>query len=512
MTHAGAGVIRSGGRSLSRAELQSRAARAAAGFAAAGVERAGVIAVLMRNDIPFVETVLAARALGAYTVPINWHFTAEEINYILHDSGAAQLVIHADLLQALDGLRIEGIDVLCVRTPLEVRQAYGLEAASAKPSPLVPEWDAWVAAHEPRPREACDTGGTMIYTSGTTGRPKGVRRAPEQPGQRQANAELRQRWFGNRPGMRTAIIGPLYHSVQLTYAMAALSAPGEAILVPRFDAEGLLALVETEKLTHLQLVPIMMNRLVKLPRAVRERYDTSSLEFVVHGAAPCPPEVKRALIDWLGPIVHEHYGTTETGMICRCSSEEWLARPGTVGKAWPGREIRIYDSGGNVLAPGLEGEIYTSLGVMSDFTYHHADDERSQIERDGLIASGDVGYTDEEGYLYLCDRARDMVISGGVNVYPAETEAVLSGHPDVIDSAVFGVPDAEYGESLVAVVQLHDGASATAEELRRFARERLASYKVPRVVELRELPRDASGKIRKRGLRDAYWSAAGRRI
>ena len=490
-----------------------RVARAATGFVSSGAKPGGAIAILLRNDIAFVEAVFASGSIGVHAVPLNWHFTAEEISYILRDSEASHLVVHADLLRALDGSLIDGVKLLCVRVPPELCRAYGIAPMLAEPPAGVPEWDAWVSAHQPRPRDAYRPGGTMMYTSGTTGRPKGVHRKPEHPGQRRANAELRQRWFGNRPGMRTAIVGPIYHSVQLSYMTAAVSAPGGVILTPRFDAEQLLRIIELHRITHLQLVPVMMNRLVKLPAEVRERYDVSSLEFVIHGAAPCPPEVKRALIDWLGPIVHEHYGTTEAGMICRCSSEEWLARPGTVGRAWPGREIRIYDVAGNVLEPGDEGEVYASFGPMPDFTYHNADDERARIERDGFVASGDIGYLDEDGYLYLCDRARDMVISGGVNIYPVEIEAVLSSHPKIVDCAVFGVPDAEYGEALMAVVQLRDGAVVSPESIQEFTRQRLASFKVPRVIELwAELPRDASGKIPKRRLRDPYWKSVGKRI
>jgi long-chain acyl-CoA synthetase len=330
---------------------------------------------------------------------------------------------------------------------------------------------------------------------------------------REAVSRLRQGWFGLRPGLRTAIIGPLYHSVQLSYARAALSMDGDVFLTPRFDAEELLRLIERERLTHLQLVPIMMVRLLRLPPETRARYDVSSLEFVVHGAAPCPRDVKRQMIEWWGPILHEHYGTTEVGMIARCSSQEWLEREGTVGRPYEGRVVRIYDGDGNVAPAGVEGEVYVSLGELADFTYQNADAERAMVERDGLITNGDIGYLDEAGYLYLCDRKRDMVISGGVNIYPAEVEAVLVSHPSVLDCAVFGVPHPEFGESVMAVVQPRPGAVLTVEDLRALAESRLSSYKVPRAFELREaLPRDDSGKIFKRALRDPYWAATGRRI
>jgi long-chain acyl-CoA synthetase len=489
------------------------AARAASGLLAAGVRPGDAVALLMRNDIAFVEAIFAAGFLGAQAVPLNWHFTPDEIEYVLRDCGATRLVVHADLMRDLGDALPAGVEALYVRTPPEIRAAYGIDEAAAEPPGGAVEWESWVASHAPLSRHGTRAGGTMMYTSGTTGRPKGVRRDPPPPARRTQDAELRQRWFGNRPGMRTAILGPLYHSVQLSYTTAAVSAPGRVVLAPRFDAEDLLRLIDAERLTHVHLVPIMMNRLVRLPAAVRERYDLSSLEFVVHGSAPCAPQVKRALIEWLGPVVHEYYGTTEAGMVCRASSEEWLARPGTVGRPWPGRTVRIYDDDGAQLPPRTEGEVYMSLGAMPDFTYHNAAAERARIERDGLVTSGDVGYLDEDGYLYLCDRKRDMVISGGVNIYPAEVEGVLAEHPRVLDCAVFGIPDDDYGELPAAAVALHPGAQLSAEELIGFARRRLASFKVPRRIEFRdELPRDASGKIARRRLRDPHWETAGRRI
>ncbi len=487
-----------------------RAARAAAGFAATG---ARAVAILLRNDVAFVESVFAAGFVGAQAVPLNWHYKAEEIDYILRDCKATFLVVHADLLHRLAATLPEGVVPLCVRTPPFVVKTYGLDPELADPPAGVQEWEGWLAVHEPLPRTDQRGGGTMMYTSGTTGRPKGVLRETFDADRRQAESALRQQWFGNRPGMRTAIVGPMYHSVQLSYMTAAMSAPGTILLEPRFDPARLLELIEAERLTHIHLVPIMMSRLVKLAPEVRRRYDVSSLEVVVHGSAPCPPDVKRELIDWFGPIVYEYYGTTEAGMVSRCSSEEWLARSGTVGRPWPGREVRILGQDGEPLAIGEEGDVYMSLGPMPNFTYQNKPEERGRIERHGLITSGDVGYLDAEGYLYLCDRRGDMVISGGVNIYPAEIEAVIAAHPAVVDSAVFGIPDAEYGERLAAAVQLRPAADADSDELRAFVRERLASYKVPREITLHEaLPRDESGKIYKRRLRDPYWSTVGRRI
>jgi long-chain acyl-CoA synthetase len=507
-------MIYSGERRITHTELKERAARVASGLLATGAREGGAVGVLLRNDVAFLEAVYAASFIGAYAVPINWHFTAEEINHLLEDAGATHVVVHADLLHQLGGDLTEGVTPLCVPTPADVRDAYDVPPERC----LVPDgcesWEPWLQRQVPLPRQPVRSDGAMSYTSGTTGRPKGVRRRAPASGQaRDAVAQLRQGWFGIRPGLRTAIIGPMYHSVQLSYARAALSVDGDVLLTPRFDAEDVLRLIERERLTHLQLVPIMMVRLLRLPPETRARYDVSSLEFVVHGAAPCPRDVKRQMIEWWGPILHEHYGTTEVGMIARSSSQEWLAREGTVGRPYQGRAVRIYNEAGNVVPAGVEGEVYVSLGDLPDFTYHNADAERALVERDGLVTNGDIGYLDADGYLYLCDRKRDMVISGGVNIYPAEVEAVLTSHPSVLDCAVFGVPHPEFGESVMAVVQPRPGTGLTVEELRELAVARLASYKVPRRFELSDsLPRDESGKIFKRGLREPYWAATGRRI
>jgi long-chain acyl-CoA synthetase len=509
-----AAMIYSGERRITHAELKERAARGASGLLATGAREGGAVGVLMRNDFAFLEAVYATAFIGAYAVPINWHFTAEEVDYLLQDAEATHVVVHADLLRALGPDLGRRATPLCAPTPDAVRDAYGIPPERCAVPDWCEAWEEWMLRHEPLAKQPARSDGAMSYTSGSTGRPKGVRRHPPASGAaRDAVGQLRQRWFGMRPGLRTAIIGPLYHSVQLSYTRAALSLDGDVFLTPRFDAEGLLRLIERERLTHLQLVPIMMVRLLRLPAETRAKYDLSSLEFVVHGAAPCPRDVKRQMIEWWGPILHEHYGTTEVGMIARSNSHEWLERPGTVGRPYEGRIVRIYDADGNVLPAGSEGEVYASLGDLADFTYQNADAERALIERDGLITNGDIGYLDEDGYLYLCDRKRDMVITGGVNVYPVEIEAVLTSHPSVLDCAVFGVPDAEFGESVMAVVQPRPGAAPTVAELRELAASRLASYKVPRAIELRdELPRDESGKIFKRALREPYWAATGRRV
>jgi long-chain acyl-CoA synthetase len=272
-------------------------------------------------------------------------------------------------------------------------------------------------------------------------------------------------------------------------------------------------LIQRHRIDCLFLVPIMFVRLLRLPEEVRRRYDLSSLRHVVHAGAPCPVEVKRAMIEWWGPILWEYYGSTEASAVTACDSADWLARPGTVGRPVETATIRILDDDGRELPQGEAGEIYCRRSDVPEFTYQRDPDKRRLIERDGLITNGDVGYLDADGYLFLCDRRRDMVISGGVNIYPSEIEDVLVRHPAVRDCAVFGIPDPEYGEALAAVIQPTPGTALSAEEIRDHLRKHLAAYKLPRVVEFRdELPREDTGKIFKRKLREPYWQQAGRQI
>jgi len=505
-------IIQSGGRRMPFEELRERAARAAEGLQRTGAKEGGSVAILLRNDIAFIEAMLAASWAGAYSVLINWRFKPEEVRDILVDSAATHLIIHSDLLREFREIIPDEVFILVVTSPPEICAAYKVSPDNIEPYEHWFEWDGWLRQFAPL-KERPVPRGSMFYTSGTTGRPKGVKRQPPPPENVDAYGSLRVEWFGLRRGMRTAVIGPMYHSVQSSYAQAAVRAGGSVFLLPRFDAEEVLRLIDGEKLTHLNLVPTMMNRLLQLPQPVRQKYDVSSLEFVIHGAAPCPPDIKRQMIQWWGPVIYEYYGTTEAGMVSRSSSAEWLQRPGTVGKAWPGRTLRIYDADGNIAPPNTEGEIYMSLGLVPNFTYHNAPSQRAAIERDGLITNGDIGYLDADGYLFLCDRKYDVVISGGVNIYPAEIEAVLAMHPAVQDAAVFGIPDSEYGEAVAAMVQPVAGLKVSGDELRAFVRKKLANFKVPRLIEIIDfLPRDDSGKIFKRVLRDRYWTATGRRI
>jgi long-chain acyl-CoA synthetase len=295
--------------------------------------------------------------------------------------------------------------------------------------------------------------------------------------------------------------------------MAAARSQMNIVLQPRFDPEDMLRLIEAHRVTHMHIVPTMFVRLLRLPDAVKRRYDVSSLRNVTHGAAPCPPEVKRAMIGWWGKVINEYYGATETGVVVWHDSEQALLKPGTVGKPVDGAIVRIVDDQGREVKQGEVGEIYVRAPSLSDFTYNNADEKRREVALGDLVTVGDIGYFDADGYLFLCDRKRDMIISGGVNIYPAEIESQLIDMPGVRDCAVFGIPDEEFGEAICAVVQPDAGATLAADDVRAFLGQRLARYKLPRVVEFRDaLPREDSGKIFKRKLRQPYWEKAGRAI
>jgi long-chain acyl-CoA synthetase len=495
------------------AAIQERALRGVGGLTALGIGAADVVAVMLRNEPAFLETMLIARLAGCYSCPINWHYKADEAGYVLRDCAAKALFVHADLLHQIEGGVPEGCHVIVVEPPAELRAAFRLAAEQCCVPDNAVEYERWLGsspAYDGPPRQVHYS---LPYSSGTTGRPKGIMRKPPSPEHAARMLEITQTALGISPGMRTAIVAPLYHSAPASYGMQSLLF-GDIVLVhERFDAERLLADIERHRLDRLYLVPTHFVRLLRLPDAVKQRYDLSSIAFVASTGSPCPPEVKRQMIDWWGPVINESYASSEAGFITVLSSAEAKTHPGSAGRPLPGADVRILNDAGEVLPPFEPGLIYCRQSAYADFTYINRPEDRRAIERDGLIGVGDVGYFDREGYLYICDRKSDMVISGGVNIYPAEIEAVLITMPGVADCAVFGIPDAEFGEALAAHVQPHDGAALEREAVRTFLKERIADYKVPRVIEFSEaLPREESGKIFKRRLRDPYWQDAGRRI
>ncbi|GAA5232321.1 AMP-binding protein [Verticiella sediminum] len=499
-------------RSVSREEVLARAARGARLLHEAGVREGDAVALLLRNDFAFFEAMQATAALGAYAVPINWHGKPDEVLYVIGDAQPKVLIAHADLLATVRQELPADLAVFVVPTPPELLERFGLPLAAGRPAPGERAWQAAADACAPWDGPAVKLRSSMIYTSGTTGRPKGVQREPATAEQVAANAALLRQVWGVEPGMRALIAGPMYHASPNSYARQVLPAAERIVLQSRFDAEDTLATIARHGITHAVMVPTMFVRILKLPEAVRRKYDVSSLRWVVHTGAPCPREVKQALMDWWGPVVYETYGGTEVGTATLSTPQDWLAHPGSVGRPVPGARIAIYGDDGVPVADGVPGEIFVKVDAHPDFTYLHDDDKRRAAERDGLISVGDVGYL-QDGLLYICDRRSDMVISAGVNIYPAEVEAALAQCPGVQDCAVFGIPDDEFGEVLAAAIELLPHSDATEAELRGYLAEKLAKYKIPRKFDFYErLPREESGKIFKRKLRAPYWEAAGRRI
>ncbi|MEZ5650274.1 MAG: acyl-CoA synthetase [Burkholderiaceae bacterium] len=517
------GDIISGDRRLGQAERIARTARAASALNGLGVGLDDCVALMLRNDFPFFECAGACALLGAYATPVNWHYTPEETGYILRDCDAKVLVVHADLLTAIAPVLPPSLTVLIAETPPEIARAYG---RGDEPSPqtligLIEHagrllaWNDCLEAAVPWQAAPPDARGSMIYTSGTTGHPKGVRRQPMDAQAQARNALRVHEGFGIPPDCKDLVVlmnGPMYHSAPNAYGLAAARGGATIVLEARFDPEELLAMIERHRVTNMHMVPTMFVRLLRLPDEVRGRYDVSSLRHVIHGAAPCPADVKRRMIEWWGPVIHEYYGSTENGIVTVADSKAALERPGTVGLPLTGLAIRIHDIDGRELPAGEIGEIYVHHAVRSEFTYHKRHEARVEMEFDGGLSNGDMGWLDADGYLFLADRRNDMVISGGVNIYPAEIEKVLIAHPQVRDCAVFGIPDDEFGESLIAHVEAREPTPDPA-ALRAYLAGHLAAFKIPRrFVFEASLPREDSGKIFKRKLRDKYWAGRERKI
>ncbi|MBN9426568.1 MAG: AMP-binding protein [Burkholderiales bacterium] len=499
-------------RGVPRDEVLLQGRRAATGFDRMGIREGDTIALLLRNDFVFFAAQQAAAAVGAYAVPINWHGKPEEIRYILDDAKPKLLLAHADLLAPLRHHLPAGLTVLTAPTPPELRARYGVTEAQSRPAAADLSWPEWCEGFEPWNEPPKRSRATMIYTSGTTGHPKGVKREAATPEQAQAYVKLIERVYGLTPGVRALVTGPLYHASPNAYGRQALMAAELLVLQSKFDPEETLAAIEKYRITNAVMVPTMFVRLLRLPKAVRDRYDLSSLNWVTHTGAPCPKEVKQALMQWWGPIVYETYGGAEVGTATLATPHDWLEHPGSVGVPTPGTRIAFYGEDGKPVPEGEPGEIYMRVPAYADFTYLNHDEKRRSVERDGLISVGDVGYL-KDGRLYLCDRRSDMVIFGGTNVYPAEIEMVLTQCPGVQDCAVFGIPDEEFGEALAAAVELIPGAQLTASEIQAYLGARLAKYKVPRRIDFHaSLPREDSGKIFKRRLREPFWQNVGRRI
>ncbi|MGA8545133.1 MAG: fatty-acid--CoA ligase FadD4 [Mycobacterium sp.] len=477
-------------------ELEARANRLAHYFRRAGLVEGDAVAILMENNEHIHAVMWAARRSGLYYVPINTHLTAPEAAYIVDNSAAKAIIGSAALRKTCENLaeHLPG----------------GLPDLLMIADDDLPDWQRYpeCVADQPDTPIADEREGDLLqYSSGTTGRPKGIKR------------ELPHVAPGEAPGMMSALVGfwmhpdavylspaPLYHTAPSVWSMTVQAGGITTVVMEKFDPEGCLDAIQRHRVTHGQFVPAMFTRMLKLPSAVRDSYDLSSLQRVMHAAAPCPVEIKKQMIDWWGPIVDEYYASSEAIGSTLISAEEWLAHPGSVGKPMM-CQIHILDDDGNELPPGQAGEIYFEGG----FSFEYLNDvEKTAASRDnhGWATVGDVGYVDEDGYLYLTDRRHHMIISGGVNIYPQEAENLLVTHPKVLDAAVFGIPDDEMGQSVKAAVQTVDPADATdkfADDLMAWLRDRLAHYKCPRSISFEaQLPRTDTGKLYKHELVKKY--------
>ena len=487
------------------ADLLTRVNQITHGLRHLGLERGDGIAALLPNGTAALEVYLAAVQSGWYFTPVNWHSTVGEIEYILRDSEAKAFFAHERYTAgAAAAATAAGL-------PPEACLSYGSIPG------FVPV-TVMRAAHPHTPPAGRTAGASMHYTSGTTGRPKGVRRslAGISPDDAAELSTALLQLFGVVPGEPGVhlVTSPVYHTAVTVFAAMSLHMGHTLVYMDKWDAEDTLAKVERHRVTSTHMVPTHFKRMLELPGQTRQRYDLSSMQWLIHAAAPCPIRIKRAMLDWWGPCVYEYYAATEGGGTI-ASPQDWLARPGTVGSAWPGTELLIADDDGNECPPGVPGTIYMKT-QLRDFVYKGDPGKTAANRLRGFFTVGDIGFLDEAGFLFLCDRKADMIISGGVNIYPAEIEAELIAHPKVADVAVFGVPDEDWGEQIKAVIQPAAGQQPGPEfaaELMASLEGRLAKMKWPKSIDfIAEMPRDPSGKLRKRLLRDRYWAGHERAI
>jgi fatty-acyl-CoA synthase/long-chain acyl-CoA synthetase len=487
-------------RVVTYAGYNERANRAGNAFSGLGVSADQRIAIQAFNSIEGFEISSGLRKIEVVAVPINFRLRGEELAYVVNDSGAVVVCAGPEFVEHLEA----------ARPRMEGRPEF-VALGDARTS------TGWLGFHElmarasPEEPSAAGNGGlgsSMIYTSGTTGRPKGAYRPHGVPAEHVLDSI---QLFGLRPDDVHLMAGPGYHSAVAFFSVLTIACGATVVIMPRFDPEEALRQIDRHRVTTTFMAPTLLHRIMDLPAETRAQYDVSSMRGLILGAAPCPFSLKERAVSYFGETLYEFYGATETGVNLILRPEDQLRKPGSAGRVAPKQEVRLLDDEGNPVPDGQPGEIW----VRSDWlaTYFNRPDATERSMRDGFFSVGDVAYRDADGYYYICDRKVDMVISGGTNVYPAEVEACLHGHPAVRDVAVIGVPDDHWGEAVKAVVVLRPGITATEDDLVDWCRGRIADYKRPRSVDLTdELPRDQAGKLLKRKIREPYWRGTGRSI
>lgn len=489
-------VMAASGHSVSYAELEAYSNQAAQLFRSLGLNRGDHIAILLENHPRFLQICLAAQRSGLYFTCISYRLQESEVEYIVNDCSARVFITSKDRQSVVDKL---------VGKMTNITNAYMLDGTIAG----FESWEEATAAQPTTPISDESTGASMLYSSGTTGRPKGVLKPlPEGPYGVEDGPNLFAMLYGATEDSIYLSPAPLYHAAPLTFTMGFMLGGMTCVIMEHFEAEAALAAIEKYKVTISQWVPTMFIRMLKLDEDVRKKYDLSSLQCAIHAAAPCPIKVKEQMIEWWGPIINEYYAGSEGNGFVAINSEQWLAHKGSVGQPLTAK-LHIVGEDGEEVPQGEVGTIYFEGG--GEFEYHNDSEKTAESRhKQGWSTLGDVGYVDEEGFLYLTDRKSYMIISGGVNIYPQETEDLLVTHPKVMDVAVFGVPNEDFGEEVKAVVQPRDFADAGPEleaELIEFCRDQISHIKCPRSVDFeKELPRHPTGKLYKRLLKDRYWA------
>jgi long-chain acyl-CoA synthetase len=521
----GAALIDDSG-AITWTSLDERVNRLVNGLRARGLATGDTVAIIAGNRREWYELALACSHGGWTYVPVNWHWVADELAYVFEDAAPKAVFVDARYLdhtsRALSDPRSAAVEIVVGIAEAGAEDGTIADAAFEALSAdgrFVP-YEAVVADGNPADPDDQRMGGPMFYTSGTTGRPKGVRGSLS--GSAAMGPEIMQliaAGFGRFlpiPG-RTLLCGPVYHSAQWAFSFLPMIAGSSVVMQHRYDSAEMLRLIDEHGVTNVHLVPTQMKRLLDLPDDVKSGFDGSSLVTVWHGAAPCPPAVKRGLIEWWGPKITEYYGSTEGSVISTIGSDDWLARGGSVGRPLENFEVIVVGDDQRPTEPGEPGTLYFRNRMGTDFTYHNDEAKTAAAHLEpGVFTTGDVGYLDADGFLWLSDRKIDMIISGGVNIYPAEIEGVLAAHPAVADVAVIGVPDDEFGENVKGIVQLSEGhppSDALAAELISHCRSLLAGYKAPKSIDFIDaIPRTATGKIQKRPLREPYWAGLDRKV